>query len=160
MAKSKKTTFHFDASPDKLLEVLIDPGFQDARERAQGAVGAVVKDVKRTDAEFIYELDTTEYAKSLTGLDKTKTEKTWSRYEWDLSRMRCTWQWVGPHGKKAKTWGNLRISPARGGSALDADFNIDVKVPLIGGRIEKIVIKEVDKGWERYELVIKEWLAK
>ncbi len=78
MAKSKKTTFHFDASPDKLLEVLIDPGFQDARERAQGAVGAVVKDVKRTDAEFIYELDTTEYAKSLTGLDKTKTEKTGS----------------------------------------------------------------------------------
>ncbi|MBM4371570.1 MAG: DUF2505 domain-containing protein [Deltaproteobacteria bacterium] len=160
MAQKKERTFRFDASPDRLLAVLTDPAFQEAREKAQGAVGAVVKDVKRTATEHVYELDTTEYAKTLTGVDRSKTEKTWSRYEWDLARMRCTWHWEGPHGKKAATWGNLRISPAGGGSQLEADFNIEVKVPLIGGKIEKLVIQEVDAGWVRYEKVIREWLAR
>ncbi|MFH1532877.1 MAG: DUF2505 family protein [Pseudomonadota bacterium] len=160
MAQSKATSFHFDASPDKLLAVLLDPDFQVAREKVQGSVGAVVTDIRRSDTEYVYAVRTTDYAKTLTGIDRTKTENANCTYEWDLSRMRCVWTWEGPHGKRARTWGNLRISPAGGGTTLDLDFNIDIKVPLIGGKIEKIVLKEVEPGWVRYEKVIREWLAK
>ena len=160
MAQSKATTFRFDASPDALLAVLLDPDFQVAREKVQGSADATVRDIKRTDAEYVYEVKTTDYAKTLTGIDRNKTENATCTYEWDLSRMRCVWSWIGPHGKKARTWGNLRISPAGGGTTLDLDFNIDVKVPLIGKKIEKLVLKEVEPGWVRYENVIREWLAK
>jgi len=159
MAHSKATVLRFDASPDRLLEVLIDHDFQVAREKAQGSVDATVTEVRRSDAEFVYEVQTTDYAKTLTGIDRNRTETARCRYEWDLSRMRCTWYWEGPHGKKARTWGNLRISPAGGGVALELDFNIDVKVPLVGKKIEKMVLKEVEPGWVRYEAVVREWLT-
>ncbi len=160
MAQSKATTFRFDASPDALLEVLLDPDFQVAREKVQGSVDATVRDIRRTDSEYVYEVQTTDYAKTLTGIDKRKTETANCTYEWDLSRMRCLWSWIGPHGKKARTWGNLRISPAGGGSTMELDFNIDIKVPLVGRKIEKIVLREVEPGWVRYEKVIREWLAR
>ena len=160
MAQSKATTFRFDASPDALLGVLIDPDFQVAREKVQGSVGAVVTDVRRSDTEYVYQVKTTDYAKTLTGIDRSKTETALCTYEWDLSRMRCVWNWEGPHGKKARTWGNLRISPAGGGATLELDFNIDVKVPLVGRKIEQLVLREVEPGWVRYEAVIREWLAR
>ena len=160
MAQSKATTFRFDTSPDKLLEVLLDPDFQVAREKVQGSVSATVKDLRRTDAEYNYEVHTVDYAKTLTGIDRKKTETATCTYEWDLSRMRCVWDWVGPHGRKARTWGNLRISPAGGGATMDLDFNIDIKVPLVGKKIENLVLKEVEPGWVRYENVIREWLSK
>lgn len=160
MAQSKATSFHFDATTDKLLEVLLDPDFQVAREKVQGSVDATVRDIRRSESEYVYEVRTTDYAKTFTGVDKRKTETANCTYEWDLSRLRGVWTWIGPHGKKAKTWGNLRISPSAGGATLDVDFNIDVKVPLIGKKIEKIVLKEVEPGWARYENIIREWLAK
>jgi len=159
MAQSKATVMRFDTSPDRLFEVLIDPDFQVAREKARGSVEATLTEIRRTDAELVYEVETIDHAKTLTGIDRGKTETARCRYEWDLSRMRCTWYWEGPHGKKAKVWGNLRISPAGGGVALALDFNIDVKVPLVGKKIEKLVLKEVEPGWVTYEAVVREWLT-
>jgi len=159
MAKKSARTFSFDASPERFLELMIDPGFQVAREKVQAAKDAEVVELERTDSKLRYEVRTTEYGKGLTGVDKSKTEQTLSVYEWDLDNKTASWTWSGPYGKKVKVWGHLAIRPVGTGVQLDSDFNVDVKIPLIGGKIEKAVIKETEKGWGRYENVIKEWLA-
>ncbi len=159
MAKSYAKTIRYPANVEKLLEILIDPDFQVAREKVQGSLEVTVKDRSRTDSEYIYEVHTVDHAKGITGIDKTKTETALAVYTWDLVNQKCRWTWDGPHSPRVKVWGNLVLHPAGDETDLDGDFHVNVKVPLVGGKIEKEVIKETIKGWDRYEGVVRKFIA-
>jgi hypothetical protein len=162
MAKSFKRSTKFDATPEKALSVLTNPEFQVERETAQdNCVGAEYKEISRSDTRLVYEVINTEYAKGVTGIDKNKTERVTYTYTWDLARKSCTWVYRSDHGDRVKVSGSLKIvtGPANT-SVLDDDFTVEVKIPLVGGKIEGIIMKEVEAGWPKYEKVLRAWLSK
>jgi hypothetical protein len=159
MAKRYAKTIRYPVSAEKLLDILLDPDFQVAREKAQGSLEVTVKELSRNDSEMVYEVHTVDHAKGLTGIDKSKTETAVSVYTWDLVKQRCRWTWDGPHSNRVKVWGHLILHPAGNETDLEGDFNVDVSVPLVGGKIEKEVIKETEKGWDRYEAVVRRFIA-
>ena len=155
MATEDVKTMQFKVTPEKLLEVLLDRDYQIAREKANGALEASVNELSRDADRFVYEVHTKEYAKGITGLDKSKTEQAMTTYEWDLTNKQASWRYKGPH--PAKVWGSLHIEPSGDQSKLTAKFNVEIKIPLMGKKIEKMVVKEVKKGWDRFEKVILEF---
>jgi hypothetical protein len=160
MAKRDEQTFFFDVPPEKLLEVLIDEEYQIARQKSQGALEVQVKETSRTDERFVFEVHAKEYARGLTGVDKSKTEINLTTYDWDLKARRGSWKHTTSQGDRVKVWGSVQIQPDGDKSKLVNDFNIEVKIPLLGGKIEKMVMKEVAKGWADYEKVILDSLKK
>ena len=54
----------------------------------------------------------------------------------------------------------IRIEGSGDSCLLVEEFNVNVKVPLMGGKIEKIIMKEVDKYFPKYEVMVKEFCAK
>jgi len=160
MTQRHEKTFEFEVGPDELLAILTDPAFQQAREEANGALEVRVEELERTEHRLRYVVHTTNYARGITGVDKSKTEQARNTYEWDLDNRVGTWSWKGPHGDKARVWGSSRIQASNDHARLTNDFNVEVKVPLVGGKIEKAVMKEVPAGFERYEQTVRSFLEK
>lgn len=164
MSKSAKNTFHLPYPPDVVLAALTDPGFLEANFMQQNNPDAKVVERSRTPDELIIDCEVTEYAKGLTGMDKSKTEKTQTVYVWSLTARTGEWTYTNPgtHGRLAKVWGSSYISPDGDGegAALAEEFNINVKIPLMGGKVEKYVIKEVKKYWPAFDKLLRQWCDK
>ena len=160
MAKRDEQTFFFDVPPERLLQVLIGEEYQIARQKSQGALEVQVRETSRSDDRLVFEVHAKEYARGLTGVDKSKTEINVTTYDWDLKAKRGTWKHATSQGERVKVWGTVQIQPDGGKSRLVNDFNIEIKIPLVGGKIEKMVMKEVAKSWANYEGVIREFLKK
>jgi len=157
MAKRHAQTSFYDFPPDLVLGVLIDPEFQVAREKVHGNPGAFVREISRTETRLVYEVHTTEYCKGVRGIDKSRTEVTVTTYDWDLPGRRCTWDYRGAHAGRVRVWGHIEVLDSGGGTEVPSDFNVDVGIPLVGGKVEKVVISEAAKGWHRWERVIREF---
>jgi hypothetical protein len=152
MAKTDQRIMNFDVSQDLLMQTVIDKEYMLDREKVSGALETELKEIKVTDDEAVFECHNVTYSRGVTGLDKSKTEKSVTTYNWDLKNKKGFYTYVGPHGDRVRVRGDLTIS-AEGDdkSRLTIDFKIEVKVPLLGGKVEGMVMKEVAKGWGNYE---------
>jgi hypothetical protein len=160
MAKSDTNIMHFDVTPDKLMEVLVNTDYQADREKATGALEVEIKKVKHDDDEAVYAAHTKEYSRGVTGIDKSKTENSVTTYTWDLKNKTGFYKYVGPHGDRVRVRGDLTIEPDGDNSKLTIVFNIEVKIPLLGGKVENMVMKNVAKRWADYEKAIRDWCGK
>ncbi|MFH2008566.1 MAG: DUF2505 family protein [bacterium] len=160
MAKKSEQTFRLSYPADVVLKVLTNDEFLVANFKQQDNPAAVVRERSRTDTKLVLECEVTEYSKGMTGVDRSRTEVTQTVYEWDLKARRSSWTYDSPHGNRIKVWGQTRIEEAGSGCVVHEEFNCDVKIPLVGGKVEKIVLKEVDKYWPLYEKLLKEWASK
>ncbi len=162
MSKTVKNTFRLPYSSEVVLAALTDPGFLEANFKQQNNPEAKVVERSRTEAELILDAEVTEYSKGLTGVDRSKTEKTQTVYVWNLPGRKADWTYTNAsaQGKMVKVWGGSRIEPDGESTALHEEFNVNVKIPLMGGKIEKIVIKEVQKYWPIFERLLLKWCEK
>ena len=156
MAKSHETTIRVAASPDRLVEVLISDDYHVARDTVQGAITVEVKGRSRDGARLVYEVHSTRYARGLTGVDRSKTEASVATYTWDLDARAATWVHRGPHDERAQVNGTIAIEPDGDGSLLHDALHVTIKVPLIGGKIESLVVSELKKGFEKYVSVVRD----
>ena len=161
MTKRYTTTNKHDAPPEKVMSVFLDAKFLKEREIAQGAVDASVEELERTQNQVVIKLHATEYGRTMTGgLDKTKREQSSTTYHWDTQKMKGDWTYQGTHGDKIKISGVFTITPtAQGGSMVTSDFQVEVGIPLIGKRIEKMIIKEIEKSNPISARVLRDFLA-
>lgn len=161
MPKTYSTSNDHDASPEKVLATLTDPEFLVEREKAQGAIDATVQEIRRSEKELVLRLDATEYGRTMTGgLDKSKQEKSSTVYEWNLETMKGEWTYEGTHGKRIQVSGSFRVTPREeGGARVFSDFHVKVDIPLLGGKIEKMVIKEIEKSTPVSAAVLRRFLA-
>jgi len=149
-------------SADKLVSVLTLPEFEiEKQKRASGAIDATVKEIRRNDEECIYEVHSTEYAKGVTGVDRSKTESIVIRTRWNLRERHSEWTWEGPHGKKVAVSGTMHVKPIDDGHCtLLSTMDIEVKIPLVGSQVEKMVLREVEKNWPRFDELVDAYILK
>jgi hypothetical protein len=160
MAKRDVRTMRFPVTPDKLLEVLISHDYQEARELELGALEARIEERERTDEKLVVEVVSKQYARGVTGVDKSKTENVSTTYTWDLKAKKADWVHHSSHGKIVKVHGSLQVEPDGDNSKLLSEFNIEVKVPLVGRKVESMILNEVSEGWDYYERTILKFCQK
>lgn len=157
--KRDENVMRVDVEPDVLVEILNSEEYHVARERSKGALEVRFESRDRSEDRHIFEVHTVVHAKGLTGVDRSKTENQKLRYVWDLMARKGSWTFTSAHGERVKVWGNVQVEQDGQGSRLVNDFNIDVRIPLVGGQIEKKVMSEVEKGWVGYEKAVREFCA-
>lgn len=155
MSKSRETKLSLTAPPDRVLDVLTTETFLIERDRAQGAIEVQVEELSRSENELVQRVTATQYARGLTGIDKSKTEDAVTTVTWNLPARRATWTYRGPHGDRVTVRGTIEVRPDGEGSSLDETFTIEVHMPLVGGKIESLVIDEMAKGFAAYERVVR-----
>jgi hypothetical protein len=116
--------------------------------------------LSRTDRKLEVDAEVTEYKKGITGIDRTKTEVTHTFYKWDLEAMRSEWTYKSSHDGTIRVWGGTRIEPAGAETRVTEEFNVEVKIPLMGGKIERSILKEVDSFWPKFELLLQQYCQK
>jgi hypothetical protein len=161
MSKKYRTESHHTEPAEKLLAVLTDPRFVEQRELAQGAVEANAEIIEKGPDKLVIQLDAVEYGRTMTGaLDKSKREKSQTIQNWNLKDKSGKWVYKGTHGDRINVSGAFRIV-AEGAQAcrLISDFFVDVSIPLLGGKIEKMVINEIEKSEPRSAAVVERFLS-
>jgi len=145
----------YDAAPADVYAMLTDPAF---REKACWAQQAESVEVQVTDGEVRIELvqpntDLPGFARAFAGeTTRAVQAETWARGESaDFS--------VTTPGKPAGISGTRRLV-ADGDGTLDTfDGEARAKVPLIGGKIEKLIGDKLKEGWDTEHEVGIGWLA-
>jgi hypothetical protein len=166
MAKHLEQTARIPRTPDELLATLSDPEVLADQAKLQGAREARVVELRRDAACLVQEVHLEEYARGLTGVDRSRTEPATTTYEWDLADRSCRWRYLGSRGERVGLRGSITIRPAPGEPAVGAlasevtyAFDIDVRVPLVGGLIERLIAAEVEKGSQAYEQYLRQRLG-
>ena len=158
MAKKTQWSQSFDCSTDTMLDIVTSAEFHEARSALLEHPASQVKRYQRTGDRVTFEVHCTEYAKGLKGLDKSKTEQTVTNYDFDLKSMRGQWEYHGPQGKRTRVWGDMSVSVEGERARLTQRFNVSIQIPLVGGQIEKLVMKSVDKFWPKYEQLVADFV--
>lgn len=154
MPKTYRNHQRVDAPPEILLEILTDPAFEVASQRAVGVVESHVEERRRDDRVLVYEVIGKEYHRTLTGFDRDKLETTATVYEWDLRERRARWELSHSQNAQTRMWGTVSVHPDGDGSRYDYEMNCKVGIPLLGGQIEKYIVKEFEKIWPKYEELV------
>jgi uncharacterized protein YndB with AHSA1/START domain len=138
----------YAASPDQVFEMLADPAFREAAVAAQGVVSAEV-DLKRTADGFSLTVDQLQRTDDLPSFARTITGETTraiQREEWaDPTGGTLTFE---SPGKPAGVDGTVTLRPEGSGTVEIVELDIDIKVPLIGGRLERLLAEKIRAGMD------------
>ena len=159
MTKLEKST-RLSSPVDALMRVLTDPEAVVQRELDRGALDAEVLAPERAKGHYRYQLHSTKYGRTMTGgVDKSKTTRQVTTYDWDLDAKRCTFVTDTGHGERVKVVGTMHAEPDGDGAKLTFGMKVDVRMPVVGKGIEKLVGREFDKSWPEFEAALRRGLV-
>jgi hypothetical protein len=153
-----RTELSYDASPDEVFAMLADPAFRKQVAQAQDVVSV---DVTLTPQEEGFSLvnDQVQNTKDLPAIAKKiagDTTRTVIEEEWS-SRTAGSISITAP-GKPASATGTIRLAPDGDGTVEIVELDIKVKVPLVGGKLEKLMADNVEAGFQVEHTVGRAWL--
>lgn len=163
MAQELHKKTRFNASAEHVLKVVTNPEFLVAKEKAMDSLEASYKELTSDGTTLKYELHTVEYARGMTGIDRSKTEKNVQVVTWNLPNRSCVWSYRSDSifADRFTVSGDQKVVPAGDGACdLVSTFKVDIRVPLVGKKIEKMVLEEVDKAWPRYDRTVEEFVKR
>lgn len=149
----------YDASPAEVFEMLADPGFREASAAAMGVVSAEVE-LDRTGNGFSLTIDQVQLTDDLPSFARTfagQTTRAIQREEWADSTGAVLR--IETPGKPAEMTGTITLRDAGTTTREIVELEIKVKVPLIGGKLEKLMAAKVEAGLVAEHGVGKAWLA-
>jgi len=144
----------YEAGVDQVRAMLCDPAYWDKVATATGARSSsttVDGDTVTTD-ELQEVAGVPSFAKKIVG-DSTQAIKTIA-WHGDTADFR-----VETPGKPTSIKGTLRLDAAGTGSTLTYDLEVKASVPLVGGKLEKLVAELTDAGFTKEHEVGTAWLA-
>jgi carbon monoxide dehydrogenase subunit G len=155
-------SFTIDVSPEQLCAAMRDPGLIQQEEKMRGTLNVDITDLEQTDETHRFMIKAETYSRSLTGVDKSKTEINETTVTWNLNSTSSSWTWKGsnPQANKAKVDGGSLLKAKGDGTEITLFLNIDIPVPLIGGKISKIVAKKFQEAWPNYVAAATAWAKK
>lgn len=156
MATSLRKELAYDASPDAVAAMLADVAFREevlARQhvlRGSATVegDTVVVEQVQSDASL------PSFARKFVGdeIVIVQTERWGSTTAADLH--------LTIPGKPGDITGGVTLSPAGAGTVEVVDLTVKVSIPLVGGKIEKLVADMIEKALAKEHHVGQEWLAR
>lgn len=150
MGTQIEQTFSIDAPPEQVSAAMRNPALIEESERSRDAVSVSVTDREKTDARHVYEVRVVSPARTVKGIDKSKTEENRIEVTWNLGDHTARWTWHGVHGPMVKIHGGYVVSPEGAGSRLKLYAEIDIALPLVGRMIEKKVREGFETNWPDY----------
>ncbi len=148
--KKQEKIFYVDVPPEDMCAAMRDPIHIERNEKGRDAIEVEIKDIEKTDNKHVYEIHTVTYARTIKGLDKSKTEKNMNLISWDLKKMSGVWKVTTEHGPKVNVTGGYDVATKGRGSQVTMRVNIDIKIPIVGKIVEKFLEKAFVKEWPNY----------
>lgn len=149
---------HFDASPDDVVAMMTDPAYWDQVAIATAALSSTAT-VEESGAATRVVVDQEQavvgvpsFAKKFVG-DSTRAITT---QVWSGTTASYT---VDTPGKPTSMAGTVAVTGAGAGSTLTYDLEVKASVPLIGGKLEKLVVELFTEGLAKEQAVGSAWLA-
>lgn len=148
----------YAASPDDVLAMLTTPAFWDKVAAATGAISSSATVTPDGDATTVVVDQEQEvvgvpsFAKKFVG-DSTRaiTTQVW--------RDRAATYVVDTPGKPTSISGTATLTERGAETVLTYDLEVKASVPLIGGKLEKLVVELTTEGYEKEQAVGTAWLA-
>lgn len=148
----------YDAPPADVLAMVTDPLFWDKVADATGALSS--KATVGTDgASTRVVVDQEQEVAGVPSFAK--------KFVGDSTRAITTQVWTGTEasyvvdtpGKPTSMKGTASIAENGSGSTLTYDLEVKASVPLVGGKLEKLVVELTTEGLEKEQAVGAAWLA-
>lgn len=149
----------YDAPPARVFAMLADPEF---RRRSGEAMEVISADVRldRDGDGFTLVIDQQQNTKDLPGFARAiagESTHVIQREVWE-SAAGGTLVIESP-GLPITTSGTIRLEPRGAGTTEVVELEIKVKLPLIGGKLEKLMADKVTEGMDLERGVGVAWLA-
>jgi uncharacterized protein YndB with AHSA1/START domain len=153
-----RTELSYDASPDEVFAMLSDPAFREQVAEAQDVVSADVR-LTPTDDGFTLISDQVQNTKDLPAIAK--------KIAGDTTRAVITEEWsshtagsisITAPGKPTTASGTVRLAPDGDGTVEIVELDVKVKVPLVGGKLEKLMADTIESGYRVEHTVGRAWL--
>jgi uncharacterized protein YndB with AHSA1/START domain len=153
-----RTELTYDASPDEVFAMLSDPAFREQVAEAQQVVSV---DVRLTPADdgFTLVSDQVQNTEDLPAIAK--------KFAGDTTQAVITEQWttrtqgtisIAAPGKPTSAKGTVRLDPDGDGTVEIVELDVKVKVPLVGGKLEKLMADNIEAGYRTEHTVGRAWL--
>ena len=148
----------YDAAPDAVLAMLTDPAYWDAVATATGALSSKAT-VSGSGDETTVVVDQEQEVQGVPSFAK--------KFVGDSTRAINTFRWNGTRaaygvetpGKPTSISGTASVTAQGAGSVLTYDLDVKASVPLIGGKLEKLVVDLTTAGFVKEQSVGAAWLA-
>jgi uncharacterized protein YndB with AHSA1/START domain len=138
----------YDAPPERVFAMLADPEFRKASCEAMEVISADVQ-LERDGDGFTLVIDQLQNTRDLPAFARTFAGESAQAIQRET--------WLGPTrgelviespGKPASAVGTITLTPAGTATTEVVELEIKVKVPLIGGRLEKLMAEKVAAGMD------------
>jgi len=148
----------YDASPADVFEMLADPKFREAACAAQDVISADVQ-VVRDGNRFSLTIDQEQRTDDLPAFARTfagPSTQAILHEEW-TDPLGGTLRIEAP-GKPSEVKGTVTLEPDGDGTREVVELDLRIKVPLIGGKLEKLLAQKIADGLEAEHAVGVAWL--
>lgn len=154
-------TITFDATPEKVLEILTDPRFREEVALRAGADSAEITVEEQPDGRVRASVDTVNDGAQLSGIAKKvlgnqfkiHQEERWTSDEQaDLV--------VAVHGTPGKVRGTVTLRAVGDATEQIVDADIKVPIPIVGGKAEQIIASILGRVLKLQGTVGSEWLSR
>jgi hypothetical protein len=136
----------YDAAPEEVFAMLADPAFREKVGAAQDVVSIDVT-ITPNGAGFHLVSDQVQNTAGLPAIAKKiagDTTQAVVREEW-ADPSSGTIEITAP-GKPTKAVGTIRLTATGTGTTYAQDLDVTVKVPLVSGKLEKLMTDNIDAG--------------
>ncbi len=161
MTKTYKFKDHFDASRDRIQELLTDPKVREAEalEVARSLEASCTLTEPRPGIKKLV-VKEKEYARGMDGKkDTSRTEDITLTIDWDTSAYRCDWTWsMASQAERVLVSGSTTLLADGDSCNVIEEGRVQVKVPMIGKMIEGKVVGGIEKARPRWVAWFKEKL--
>ncbi|WP_161605410.1 DUF2505 domain-containing protein [Pimelobacter simplex] len=148
----------YAAAPDEVFAMLADPAFREKVAAAQQVVSVTVTATPAGTGVSLV-VDQVQNTAGLPAIAKKiagDTTQAVVREEWSDPRS-GTIEITAP-GKPTRAAGTVTLVADGGATKLVVDLEVTVKVPLVGGRLEKLMTDNIDAGLSVEHSVGVSWL--
>ena len=149
----------YDAPPADVFAMLADPAFREAACAAQDVISAEVH-LERTGNGFTLTIDQEQRTDDLPGFARTfagDSTRAIQHEEWEDSTG-GTLRIEAP-GKPSDVRGTITLRAEGSGTREVVELELKIKVPLIGGKLEKLLAERITAGMDAEHEVGVAWLA-
>jgi uncharacterized protein DUF2505 len=151
MSLSHTVTFHYERPPEELLRHLLDPEYITARSRAMGELD--IKVTARREGSRVILVNERDVQRELPSFARklfspvnhvTQTET------WETGGAVTTGSYdLEVRGAPVKLHATFELRPSAGGTDYRITFEVTVRIPLIGGKLESFTLDQTKAGLQK-----------